>query len=495
MADTGLPASTRGRVRWDAVLGAALLAAYGAFLVRHAAFAVGGSDSSGYANVARRLKSEALVSRPRSLERLSLPDEWAQNFIPLGFMNGPRPGTMAPLYPPGFPAHLLAAASIAGWRIGPYLVSPIAAVLSALLIYLLGRDLGLPSVWALAAAAIFAAWPVLVFQALQPMSDVVATFWTIAAVFCARRTRRAPAWALGAGAAFGVAVLVRSTNAVLLLALACALPMTIRALTLFAAGGLPFAGLFAAYNFRCYGAAWSTGYGKSELLKEFALSQFPARIRYYTTELLSSFTPLVPLAWLAVPADRRLAARDRLLLCVWFGSYLLLFSFYLHYGSIVFLRFLLPGVPALILGAALVGDRVLGERRASWTAVAALICVGVVVLEWRGVRRDNILEIVADQSVYPESCLWTAETVPPGAIVVAMQASGALEYYTDLTYVRWNWLDPQTFAKLREATGGEQRPWFALVFPVDAEEVRKRIPGHWTILGEKRGVALWRLDP
>ena len=219
------------------------------------------------------------------------------------------------------------------------------------------------------------------------------------------------------------------------------------------------------------------------------------RIRYYTGELLSTFTPLVPLAWLAVPADRRVAARDRLLLWVWFGSYLILFSFYYHYGSIVFLRFLLPGIPALILGAALVGHRMLGERRASRSALAALICAGILVFEWRGVRRANILEIVADQTVYPETCLWAAETVPPGAVVVAMQASGALEYYTDLTYVRWNWLDPATFAKLRQATGGERRPWFALVFPVDAEDVRKRIPGRWTILGEKRGVGLWRLDP
>jgi hypothetical protein len=468
---------------------------YGVFLVRHAAFAVGGSDSSGYANVARRLKSGALVSRPRSLEHLGLPDEWAQNFIPLGFMNGPRPGTMAPLYPPGFPAHLLAAASIGGWETGPYLVSPIAAVLTVLLIYLLGRDLRLPPGWVAGVAAVFAAWPVLLFQALQPMSDVVATFWTVAAVFCARRARHAPLWALGTGAAFGIAVLVRSTNAVLLLALAFALPATISAFALFAAGGLPFAGFFAAYNVRCYGAAWSTGYGKTELLKEFALPQFPPRILYYTTELLSTLTPLVPLAWLALPADRRLAARDRALLWIWFGSYLLLFSFYRHYGSIVFLRFLLPGVPALILGAALVGHRLLGERRALWTGLAALLCAGILLFEWRSVRRNSVLEIVAEQSVYPESCRWAAETVPPGGVVVAMQASGALEYYTDLNYVRWNWLDPATFAKLRQETGGEGRRWFALVFPVDAEDVRQRIPGRWTSLGEKRGVALWRLDP
>src|SRR5262249_11401700 len=124
MSATSFPGSAavfRARSRSAILLGGLLVAGYAAFLVQHAAFAVGGSDSSAYANTARRMKAGVLVSRPRSLDRLGLPDEWAQNFIPLGFMNGPRPGTMTPFYPPGFPAHLLAAASITGWATGPYL--------------------------------------------------------------------------------------------------------------------------------------------------------------------------------------------------------------------------------------------------------------------------------------------------------------------------------------------------------------------------------------
>jgi 4-amino-4-deoxy-L-arabinose transferase-like glycosyltransferase len=335
---------------------------------------------------------------------------------------------------------------------------------------------------------------VLVFQALQPMSDVVATFWAIAAIFCARRARNRRGWAIPAGAAFGIAFLVRPTNAALLPALAFALPARWATLGLFAAAGSPFAGLFAAYNLRCYGAPLSTGYGKTELLKEFALAQFPPRIRYYVLDLVRTFGPLVPAAWLGLAADRKTAARDRGLLVAWFGSYLLLFSLYWHYGSIVFDRFLLPGVPALAVGGVILVNRLVAGRRGFQLAGAALVGAGIL-FEIRGVRRLDVLEIVRDQSVYPETCRWASEVLPPRALIVSMQASGALEYYTDLAYIRWNWIEPASFAALRREVERRGFSWFALVFPVDADEVRRRMPGHWTIIGDKRGVGLWRLDP
>ncbi len=118
--------------RWVAL--ALMLAAtgYGVFLSRYAAFAVGGSDSSGYANTARRLVAGKLIDRPRSLDRLGLPDTLAPVFIPLGFLPGPRPGTMAPLYPVGFPAHVAVAGRFAGWDVGPFLVSPVSAAARSL---------------------------------------------------------------------------------------------------------------------------------------------------------------------------------------------------------------------------------------------------------------------------------------------------------------------------------------------------------------------------
>ena len=144
------------------LLAAAFLAAYGFFLVRYASFSVGGSDSSGYINTARRMAAGTLVARPRALGRFGLPDDLLQIFIPLGFVEGPRPGTMAPYYPSGFPAHMLAAARIFGWERGPFLVSPLAGVGCLVLLYFLARELSLSRAWASAAVAVFAAWPVFI---------------------------------------------------------------------------------------------------------------------------------------------------------------------------------------------------------------------------------------------------------------------------------------------------------------------------------------------
>ncbi|HTD52004.1 MAG TPA: hypothetical protein VK780_03185 [Thermoanaerobaculia bacterium] len=480
---------------WAALLGAALLAGYGAFLVRHAAFAVGGADSSGYANTARRMKAGTLVDRPRSLDRLGLSDDMARICIPLGFLTGPKPGTMAPAYPSGFPAHLLAASMLAGWEVGPYLVSPLAAVLSVLLLYLLGRDLGLSASWAGGAAAIFAVWPVLVFQAFQPMSDVVATLWAIAAMLFARRARRHGMWALAAGGAFGLAVLVRPANVLLLVPLAFALPATLSTFALFAAGGVPFAAAFAAYNLHCYGGVLKTGYGKIGLFDSLKLSNFAPRIKYYGLQILQTFSPLPPLAWLALPADRRTETRDRAMLLTWFGTYLLLFSFYGPYESFIFVRFLLPGVPALVLGAALVAHRLLGDSSARRLVLAAVLFLSILALEVRSARHLDILGIIDDQSVYPEACRWASSVLPAPAVVLTMPASGALEYYTDLTYVVWVWVDAESFRALRPRTERRGWRWFALLFPDEREGFFKQLPGRWIQIGQKRSVTLWKLEP
>jgi hypothetical protein len=471
----------------------ALLALYSLFLIRHSAFAVGGSDSSGYLNTARRLGAGTLVARPRSLDRLGLADPQAVACIPLGFVTGPRPGTMAPFYPAGFPAHLLAAAVIAGWEVGPYLVSPCAAIISLLLCYRLGRDLGL-SAWAsAAAAAVLAAWPVFLFQALQPMSDVVAMFWCLAAILFARRAQGRSAWALAAGAAFGIAVLVRPTNALLLLPLSFALPLSRRRLALFAAGGAPFVALLAVYNRLCYGSALRSGYSVIGLSEAFASSHFPARVAYYADHLLQTLAVVVPIAWLAVSIDRRVALRDRALLVSWFGVFFCFFCFYGPYESFIFVRFLLPGIPALMLGAALVIDR---WRTASGAIRFAPLAILVLVLtaEGRQTRRLGVLGAVRDQSIYPEACRWAEARVPPGTVLLSAQASGALEYYTDATYLRYDWLDPGSFSRLQSQRKLTE-DCVALLFSNELEDFQKHVPGRWVQIGELREVALWKLEP
>jgi Dolichyl-phosphate-mannose-protein mannosyltransferase len=470
---------------------------YGRFLLRNTAFSVGGSDSSGYINAARRLAAGRLVERPRSLERLALPDDVVQIFIPLGFMTGPNPGTMAPFYPVGFPAHMVAAAALMGWDRGPYLVSPLAALLCLPLVYLLGRELRLPPLWSAGAAATLAVWPVFLFQAIQPMSDVVATLWTLAAVLFSLRARRRPGWSAAAGAAFGIAILVRPTNVLLALPLLFALPLTPVALAVFTAAATPFAAMFAAYNARCYGSWFQTGYGKIGLLTAFTFANFPLRSRYYVLWLVKTFTPLLPAAWLGLAADRKAPLRVRVLLLSWFGVFFVAHCLYGPYESFGFVRFLLPGSPALAVGAAIAARDLLQAvtRPRTTLRVGALLLAVVLGVEVRSARSIGVSHFADGESVYPQACLWASRQLPKKSVVLAMQVSGSLEHYTDLTYARWDWISPERFGTLRREAERKGYRWFALLFPGEVEEFSKHTPGHWRRIGEMREVTLLAIDP
>jgi dolichyl-phosphate-mannose-protein mannosyltransferase len=473
-----------------------LLGGYGYFLMRNTAFSVGGSDSSGYMNTAWRLMAGTLVSTPRTLQRYALPDDLLQIFTPLGFVEGPRPGTMAPYYPSGFPAHMAAAALLLGWQRGPFLVAPLTALLSVLLFYLLARELSLSRTWAAAAAAVFAAWPVLIGQAIQPMSDSTATFWALAAVLCAVKARRRNAWALGAGAALGIAVLVRPANLLLVIPLGFALPVTLRALALFLTGGIPFAAALAAYDIHCYGSPLQSGYGKAGLLGAVSLGNFPPRFRHYGGWILRSLTPLIPLAWIGFGADRRAAWRDRALLLSWFASFFLFYCLYEPYDSFWFVRFLLPGVPGLILGAFLAA-RDLAMRRPRRHSLTAVGVASLIVVFWAEARSTGavgLLNTAHYESVYPQICAWAAETLPARSVVLSMAASGALEHYTDLAYARWDWIEPAKFPDLRRRIEERGGHWFALLFPFEAEEMFKQPRGRWKKIGVLRDVGLYELE-
>lgn len=474
----------------------ALSGTYAGFLTSKTCFSVGGSDSSGYANTAKRMLAGTLISRPRALDRLGLTNDEAETFTPLGFVPGPRPGTIAPFYPPGFPVHLALAAKLFGWERAPFLVSPIAAVLCVLLFYAIARELGLEQTWALAGAVLFAAWPSLIGQAIQPMSDAVGTLWSMCSIYFAWRSRRRTVWSLAAGAAFGLAVLVRPTNALLVVPLAFALPWTVKAVAAFVAGGVPFAVALAAYNNRCYGSGFQSGYAKIGILDAVALSNFPVRFRHYGGWILRTLTPLVPAAWLAVSSATSVPTRVRLLLISWFATFFVFHCLYEPYDSFFFVRFLLPASPALFLGAVLAARRI---RSALPKGGATVIATGLLLLVLSAeihslVLKTPILRFAEGEAIYPRICQWTAGTVPKSAVVLSMAASGALEYYTALTYARWDWLEPGGFATLRDRPEMRGVRWFALLFPFEAEQLPSHAPGNWKRIGMLRDVGLYELE-
>lgn len=482
--------SANARARLALVLAA--LVSLALFLFSKTAFVAGGSDSSGYLNAAKLFTEGRLVERVEPLARFGLPASLADVFRPLGFSPGPRPGTIAPMYPPGLPLHMAAAALLGGWSRAPFLISPIASVCCLWLMVLLGRELGLSRGLALAGAAILAMFPTFVTYSLQSMSDVPATAWTLAAMVAALQARRSTNAALLAGAAFGVAVLVRPTNALLLGALLLALPWRPGVIARFALGGLPFAVFLLAYNAAVFGSLWRTGYGSLD--GHMGVQYFGSNARVYARWLVVLFSPLVPLGFLASAANRGVPARDRVLLAVWFASFFLFYCFYEPYLDWYVTRYLLPGLPALIAGALLVVRDWLAPRRLRLAVRLALLAV-VLGVSAGNVQRFFLLEAWRGEEVYPAACRLAVATLPGTAVVASMQMSGALRYYTALTFARWDWIDPHRFPGLRAQVEGRGGSWYALVAPFEREGLERNLPGRWTQIGSEREYALLRLEP
>jgi hypothetical protein len=233
---------------------------------------------------------------------------------------------MAPFYPVGLPLHMLAAGRLAGWETGPFLVSPVAATLSVLLIALLAREFGLGPIGCVCAAVILAVCPVFVFQALQPMSDVVATFWALLAILAALRARNRRRWAAVSGLAVGIGILVRPTSTLVALPVLLAITRRARTLAAFFAGAVPSALMLLAYDWICYGHPLRTGYGVGGALADFALANFLPRFRHYARWLLEMLGP--PLAaWAIFLARRDAPSLDRALCAAWPLPCFLLYCF------------------------------------------------------------------------------------------------------------------------------------------------------------------------
>ncbi|MGH7482150.1 MAG: hypothetical protein ACRELV_08335, partial [Longimicrobiales bacterium] len=444
------PAPARPRIRAPVerfraampALAAITLVGYAYFLVDHRVTTAGGADSSGYLNAARlwlRGTPVVPIEPPRPLE--SIPS-LAAKLIPLGFAPGPEPGTMAPTYPPGLPFHF-AAARLLGGESAIWFVAPIVSTAGVILMALLARQFGLTWPFAVTGAAVLALFPTFVMFATLPMSDAVATAWTLATMLLALRSRASPAraagWAAACGTVFGFSVLLRPTQILLLPAVILTLGLRLRALVSFAAGGVPFAFAQMAIASRFWGSPFRTGYGSIEPL--LALANVPERLRNYATWLAQLASPLVFPAGFAALAAREVPRHTRLALALWFVPFFAFYCFYRPADAWWYTRFLLPAFPAVIL-LALFGLRSLLAKvpAGARAPLAFLLVAAVLATEIRQIAVYDAHEMARADVEYPRSIAAAAAVVPRGVVVAGMQLSGAYYYYRGETMVRYDFL-------------------------------------------------------
>ena len=348
----------------------------------------------------------------------------------------------------------------------------------------------------------FACVPVLSFQAVQFMSDVPAACRALAAVWFSLKSRRRAGWAAAAGLSYGISVLVRPSSAVLLLPIALALAPSLRAWSAFLAGGVPATGALFAFNRAAYGGMLKTGYSDLDE-SAFTLGNFPARARHYAYWISAMMSPLVLPVWVAGILDRLRPLRVRLMLFAWFAVFFVFYCFYSSYDAWWYTRFLLPGIPALAISAAMVGEDAVAWARTLSTARARRIGIAAVALAFAvicgvGFRlglKHRVLEIGKGESVYPETIRWASARVPGRSLVLAMQFSGAMRAYGWGEFVRWDWIEPKDFPPLRRELEGAGYRFYALLLPFEVEQSAPLGSRGWKYLGSNRDVSLFELPP
>jgi hypothetical protein len=412
----------------------------------------GGSDSYGYVSQADLWLSGHLHIHQDFGAQVPWPvARWT--FTPLGYRPVRDGWAIVPQYSPGLPVLMAAAKAVAG-QIAMFQIVPVSGGLLVLATYLIGRRLGRPVV-GLAAAALVASSPPVIYMTMWPMSDVpAAAFWALA-VASALRESRAAATASGLSAA--MAILIRPN----LVPIAGLIALWIGARDL-AAGRwrrpasllLPWfsvcAGAGAAFigllNTRLYGSPFESGYVRvSEM---YAWSNVPANARLYLGWLIGSDSPLAlaGVIALAVPAARlwpgAQARRAHWMLAgcavaVW-CSYLVFAPF----DAWWYLRYLLPSWPMMAVGtASLVALAVRpGRPWTGWAAAAVVVGLGA-----HGVTRavqEHAFGVAAGEFKFAQVARVVRSLTPRDAVIFSELHSGSLRYYGGRMTIRWDLMEP-----------------------------------------------------
>lgn len=432
-------------------------------------FVAGGSDPYGYVSQSELWRMGQLhVSQPLAGQ---LPWPNSQDVLsPLGYRPSPDGTSIVPTYAPGLPL-LMAGASVLSGPIGPFLIGPLAAGLTVLLTFALGRRWYSDAV-GLAAAGWLALSPSYLYQALWPMSDLPATCLTVATAWLAHRGGLA--WnALRAACLFSL-VLVRPNLAVVALALAAwparGTAAERRQRVVFAGSGLLAGGAtIALVQWHLYGAPWRSGYGSAEAL--YAVAALWPNLTRYPVWLVQQQSPLillslVPLASLVTRRQPGIDWPPLPFMASVIGAVWLSYLFYAPFEEWWYLRFMLPSLPVLLVLSAATVARTIAFFRLS-TGAAALVSwvVWVIVAAHYAGQIDqrHMLDIHREEARYAAVGQFIDRRLPSNAVVLTSQHSGSVRYYGHRLTARWDSLPP---GEWREALGVFEahglRPYVAL---------------------------------
>lgn len=427
---------------WIAVAVAMALAAFG---VVRGTWAVGGSDSSCYALMADAFaRGHWQPASPLAVEA-PWPDA-SRTFAPGGFIPSPvRAGAASPICAPGMSVLMAPLVAIAG-RDAIFVLSPIAGAVLVWSAFLLARRLA-GGIAGATAAVLVAASPIVLFQVVQPMNDVVtAALWlaALALVWSGGPVDPPDRRALTAGALTGLAVLVRPNLAPLAVVVLITVLVQARQHRpllrgcLFTAGSLPAIALLFVLNQILYGSPFGSGYGGVSAL--FSVSFLQTNLTQLLTRIYETQTPF-PLLALFAP----LVFRDRARLIAWSllaaaATVIAMYLFYKPFPEWWYLRFELLAVVLLLVVASAVAVNL--AQRANMTGAIPLVAVVLAILSVRVAGDRQLFQLQQFEGRYRDTAAVVHDRLPENAVLITVWQSGSVRFHAGREAVLWDSLDP-----------------------------------------------------
>ena len=322
------------------------------------------------------------------------------------------------------------------------------------------------------------------------------------AVWLTTQSGRGKGWPWALGFVLGFSVLARPTNALVFPAIAWILwnRGSLKSGFAVALGGLPALAWLLFLNTILYGDAFTLGYENVGGLLE--LRHFWPNLKHFAVWLTLLFTPLAVWPFVLVPLLGPEPRSQAFTLVVWALPFGLFYAFYAFSNQDWwFTRFLLPAMPAVVIGSLMVwqeaGRRFLSSRANRWLPWSLLLLVilsHLVVGDWKGpdeIRRGHV--------VYEEISDWLSTHTEEGDGIVCMQFSGAIAYYTDgRPILRWDFLNAASWASVQGVAAKQEVNLFAALLYTEVNQeavLSSRIPGDWIERFSLPYATVYQLNP
>lgn len=399
-------------------------------------WAVGGSDSSCYAVMAQSLANGDV--QPASVLAVDAPWPSAPlTFAPGGFIPSPvRADAAAPICAPGMSLLMAPLAALFG-RDAIFWLTPLAAAALVLCAFAIGRQLA-GGIAGVTAAILTATSPIVLYQTVQPMNDILTAALWLGAIALSRRSTIA-------GVLIGIAILVRPNLAPLAAVLAL-IPFiqygitrqTGLALARMIAGSLPGAIALLWLNHALYGSAFGSGYGAASDL--FSAAHINDNLANYSRALFETQHIVPALALLAPLAFEGIKRKGAVLLLGFAAVETAIYLLYTPFPEWWYLRFLMPAIVVSLVLASAATVQVLSRNR-----MGGLIPIVAVILGIIGTRAAidrQAFELQRMEGRYRETAELVRDRLPANAVLITVWESGSIRFHAGREIVMWDSLDP-----------------------------------------------------